>query len=131
MSSSFADSFDQLADDSRPAASTRPFDDDGYLGYDPRLPSQRFDSSSNFADSESVKDSAIDDSPIFTSQSIPAADLRLRRRFLPRSGGILDFLAGSERKGVRRWLCCFERADSAASGGNGARGGLRSQRMEE
>lgn len=71
MSSSFADSFDQLADDSRPAASTRPFDDDGYLGYDPRLPSQRFDSFSNFADSESVKDSAIDDSPIFTSQSIP------------------------------------------------------------
>ncbi|KAK6932539.1 Clathrin light chain [Dillenia turbinata] len=29
-----------------PSSTTRPFDDDGYLGYDPRLPSQRFDSSS-------------------------------------------------------------------------------------
>ncbi|GFY82097.1 clathrin light chain protein [Actinidia rufa] len=68
MASSFlADSFDQLGggDDSRPAASTRSFDDgDGYLGYE----SQRFDSFSNFANSASVKDS---DSPFFTSQPIP------------------------------------------------------------
>ncbi|KAL6980686.1 hypothetical protein U1Q18_022323 [Sarracenia purpurea var. burkii] len=71
MSSSFADSFDQITDEARPAASIRPFDDDGYLGYDPRLPSQRFDSFSNFADSESVNDSAVDDSPIFTSYPIP------------------------------------------------------------
>ncbi|XP_059627986.1 clathrin light chain 2-like [Cornus florida] len=74
MSSSFPDSFDQLGADSRPAASTRPFDDDGYLGYDPRIASQRFDSFSNFADSESVKDSIVDDSPIndvFASQQIP------------------------------------------------------------
>ena len=68
MASSFpADSFDQLGgddDDSRPAASTRSFDEgDGYLGYE----SQRFDSVSNFADSESVKDS---DSPFFASQPI-------------------------------------------------------------
>ncbi|CAK9173569.1 unnamed protein product [Ilex paraguariensis] len=69
MSSSVTDSFDQLGGDSL-AGTTRPFDD-GYLGYDPRLPSQRFDSFSNFADSESVKDSVVDDSPIFTSQSIP------------------------------------------------------------
>ncbi|XP_062166789.1 clathrin light chain 2-like [Alnus glutinosa] len=49
------------------AGSTRPFDDDGYIGYDPRLPSQRFDSFSNF-DAESVKDSAAgDSSPIFAS----------------------------------------------------------------
>ncbi|XP_059666420.1 clathrin light chain 2-like [Cornus florida] len=68
-SSSFPDSFDQLGGDSRPAASTRPFDDDGYLGYDPRLPSQRFDSFSNFADSESVKDSLVDDSPVFHSSN--------------------------------------------------------------
>ncbi|KAK9159049.1 hypothetical protein Scep_005623 [Stephania cephalantha] len=40
--------------DSRQAASSnRPFDDDGYLGYDPRLSSQRFDSFTNFADNES------------------------------------------------------------------------------
>ncbi|KAK9124473.1 hypothetical protein Sjap_014075 [Stephania japonica] len=51
-SSSFKDN------DSRPApSSNRPFDDDGYLGYDPRLPSQRFDSFTNFADdNDSVKD---------------------------------------------------------------------------
>ncbi|XP_042517416.1 clathrin light chain 2-like [Macadamia integrifolia] len=64
MSSSFADS----------PASTRPFDDDGYLGYDPRLPSQRFDSFSNFADNESVKDSVGDSSPIFNNPSYSAGD---------------------------------------------------------
>ncbi|KAL5980214.1 hypothetical protein ACLOJK_036681 [Asimina triloba] len=33
---------------------TRPFDDDGYMGYDPRLPSQRYDAASfpNFAEEE-------------------------------------------------------------------------------
>jgi hypothetical protein len=65
--SSFDDSFTQPGDDSVPTAgSTRPFDDDGYIGYDPRLPSQRFDSftATHFADSDSVKDSATD-SPIF------------------------------------------------------------------
>ncbi|KAI3939064.1 hypothetical protein MKX01_001932 [Papaver californicum] len=49
MSSSFDES----------VSSTRPFDDDNYLGYDPRLPSQRFDSfnaSTNFTDNDSVKD---------------------------------------------------------------------------
>ncbi|XP_009776737.1 clathrin light chain 2-like [Nicotiana sylvestris] len=51
------------------AGSTQPFDD-GYLGYDPRLSSQRFDSFSNFAESESVNDPAADDSPIFTSNPI-------------------------------------------------------------
>lgn len=71
--SSFADSFVQPGDDSRPAGSTRPFDDDGYLGYDPRLPSQRFDSFSNFADADSVKDSA-GDSPIFNTSSYVAGD---------------------------------------------------------
>ncbi|KAM1284794.1 hypothetical protein ACFX2J_027449 [Malus domestica] len=55
-------SFTQPEDDSVPiTVSTRPFDDDGYLGYDPRLPSQRFDS---FVEAESLKDSATD-SPIF------------------------------------------------------------------
>ncbi|KAJ7942558.1 Clathrin light chain [Quillaja saponaria] len=48
--------------------STLPFDDDGYIGYDPRIQSQRFDSFSNF-DGDSVKDSAGDSSPIFGSQS--------------------------------------------------------------
>ncbi|KAK6933026.1 Clathrin light chain, partial [Dillenia turbinata] len=47
------------------SSSTRPFDDDGYLGYDPRLPSQRFDS----FDADSVKESVVDDSPIFNSSS--------------------------------------------------------------
>ncbi|WOL10142.1 hypothetical protein Cni_G18896 [Canna indica] len=40
------------------AASTRPFDD-GYLGYDPRLPSQRFDDVSSFSHAEDV-DHTID-----------------------------------------------------------------------
>ncbi|KAM1141537.1 hypothetical protein FF1_041430 [Malus domestica] len=54
-------SFTQPGDDSVPTTgSTLPFDDDGYLGYDPRLSSQRFDP---FIDSESLKDSATD-SPI-------------------------------------------------------------------
>ncbi|KAM2546514.1 hypothetical protein TB1_017926 [Malus domestica] len=50
-------------DDSVPTTgSTRPFDDDGYLGYDPRLSSQRFDS-------ESLKDSATF-SPIFHGSAV-------------------------------------------------------------
>lgn len=66
-SEEFTDSFTQTGDDAVPTTgSTRPFDDDGYLGYDPRLPSQRFDSfaATQFVDSESLKDSATD-SPIF------------------------------------------------------------------
>ncbi|XP_043725817.1 clathrin light chain 2-like [Telopea speciosissima] len=63
-SSSFTDS----------PASTRPFDDDGYLGYDPRLTSQRFDSFSNFTDNESVKDSVGDSSPIFNNPSYSTGD---------------------------------------------------------
>ncbi|KAK4582477.1 hypothetical protein RGQ29_025600 [Quercus rubra] len=55
---------------------TRPFDDDGYTGYDPRLASQRFESFSNF-DADSVKDSAGDSPspPIFASQSFAAGDV--------------------------------------------------------
>ncbi|KAK9290722.1 hypothetical protein L1049_008896 [Liquidambar formosana] len=72
--SSFTGSFGHGGDESRPPVSTRPFDDDdGYIGYDPRLPSQRFDSFSNFADNESVKDSAGDSSPIFV-QSYGSGD---------------------------------------------------------
>ncbi|KAF8396927.1 hypothetical protein HHK36_018562 [Tetracentron sinense] len=67
--SSFADSFTQEADES-----TRPFDNDGYLGYDPRLPSQRFDSFSNFVDNESVKESVDDSSPIFNIPSYASAE---------------------------------------------------------
>ncbi|RZC84370.1 hypothetical protein C5167_047158 [Papaver somniferum] len=60
MSSSFDES----------VSSTRPFDDDNYLGYDPRLPSQRFDSfnaSTNFTDNDSLKDGGDDNTslPIF------------------------------------------------------------------
>ncbi|XP_009369153.2 clathrin light chain 2-like [Pyrus x bretschneideri] len=63
-------SFTQPEDDSVPTTgSTRPFDDDGYLGYDPRLSSQRFDS---FVDSESLKDSATD-SPIFQGSTVDDA----------------------------------------------------------
>ncbi|KAM6582431.1 hypothetical protein CsatB_009433 [Cannabis sativa] len=85
MSSEFSDSFTQPGDDSVPTTgSTRPFDDDGYLGYDPRLSSQRFESFSapQFVDSESIKDSTTD-SPIFhhsstvddgfAAQSVPEA----------------------------------------------------------
>ncbi|OVA02670.1 Clathrin light chain [Macleaya cordata] len=72
--SSFDDSFGQANDESRSAASTRPFDDDGYLGYDPRLPSQRFDSFTNFTDNESVKDSVDDSLPIFNNSSYSVDD---------------------------------------------------------
>ncbi|KAM1673156.1 hypothetical protein ACFXTN_037971 [Malus domestica] len=59
-------SFTQPEDDSVPATvSTRPFDDDSYLGYDPRLSSQRFDS-------ESLKDSATD-SLIFHGSAVDDA----------------------------------------------------------
>lgn len=54
-------------------SSNRPFDDDGYIGYDPRLQSQRFDSFSNF-DDNSVNDSAGDSSPIFGSPSHTAGE---------------------------------------------------------
>lgn len=55
MSSAF-DSLSHDGDDAAPVggATTRPFDD-GYLGYDPRLPSQRFDS---FSPSEDADDPA-------------------------------------------------------------------------
>lgn len=52
------------------------FDDDdvggGFVGYDPRLQSQRLDSFSNF-DPDSVKDSAGDSSPIFGGGESPYA----------------------------------------------------------
>ncbi|XVF76806.1 hypothetical protein PTKIN_Ptkin13bG0296500 [Pterospermum kingtungense] len=53
--------------------SSRPFDDDGYIGYDPRLASQRFESYSNF-DADSVKDSVADSPPMFNSQSYGTGD---------------------------------------------------------
>ncbi|XP_022767708.1 clathrin light chain 2-like [Durio zibethinus] len=53
--------------------SSRPFDDDGYIGYDPRLASQRFESYSNF-DANSVKDSVPDSPPIFSNQSYGSGD---------------------------------------------------------
>ncbi|KAI3994034.1 hypothetical protein MKX01_012291 [Papaver californicum] len=55
-------------------SSTHPFDDDNYLGYDPRLPSQRFDSfnaSTNFTDNDSVKDGDNNTSlPIFNNDDM-------------------------------------------------------------
>ena len=81
--SSFDGSFTHSVDESLPDGSTRPFDDDGYLGYDPRLPSQRFDDSfTNFADSESVKDS-VTDSPIFHSNSYGGVDDVFASRAIP------------------------------------------------
>lgn len=68
---SFTGSF---GDESRLSGSTRPFDDDGYLSYDPRLSSQRFDASFSNFDAESVKESTGDSSPIFTSQSYGVGD---------------------------------------------------------
>ncbi|XWS59945.1 hypothetical protein CRYUN_Cryun08bG0165700 [Craigia yunnanensis] len=53
--------------------SSRPFDDDDYIGYDPRLASQRFESYSNF-DADSVKDSVADSPPMFNSQSFDTGD---------------------------------------------------------
>ncbi|KAJ7961254.1 Clathrin light chain [Quillaja saponaria] len=53
--------------------STRPFDDDGYVVYDPRVFSQRFESFSNF-DADSVKDLVGDSSPIFGSQAYSTGD---------------------------------------------------------
>ena len=53
--------------------SSRPFDDDGYIDYDPRLASQRFESYSNI-DADSVKDSVADSPPMFNSQSFDTGD---------------------------------------------------------
>eukprot|EP00262_Sarcandra_glabra_P015620 TRINITY_DN486_c0_g1_i1.p1 TRINITY_DN486_c0_g1~~TRINITY_DN486_c0_g1_i1.p1 ORF type:complete len:344 (-),score=58.15 TRINITY_DN486_c0_g1_i1:267-1298(-) len=56
-------SFDTFSNDGEEArGSNRPFDDDGYIGYDPRLPSQRYDPStySNFADDDDSKDQIAD-----------------------------------------------------------------------
>ncbi|KAG8649429.1 clathrin light chain 2 [Manihot esculenta] len=68
--SSFNGSF---GDESPLNYSTRPFAGDGYIGYDSRIPSSRFESFSNF-DNDSLKDSAGDSSPIFTSQAYSAGD---------------------------------------------------------
>ncbi|XP_010935636.1 clathrin light chain 2 [Elaeis guineensis] len=59
-----ASSFDTIGNDGEEVVrgSTRPFDDDGYIGYDPRLPSQRFDAYSSFVADDDSKDAA-DDSP--------------------------------------------------------------------
>ncbi|GKV24772.1 hypothetical protein SLEP1_g34341 [Rubroshorea leprosula] len=53
---------------------SRPFDGDCYIGYDPRLPSERFDSFFNF-DAGSVKDSVCDSLPVFSSQSYIALEM--------------------------------------------------------
>ena len=53
--------------------SSRPFDDDGYSGYDPRLASQRFESYSNF-DADSVKDSVGGSPPMFGNKSYGTGD---------------------------------------------------------
>ncbi|GKV19741.1 hypothetical protein SLEP1_g29965 [Rubroshorea leprosula] len=81
---------------------SRPFDDDGFIGYEPCLPSQRFDSFSNF-DVGSVKDSVYDSPPIFSSQSYNSRDdvfvsqpILETPSLLPirgGSGGFLDFSA--------------------------------------
>ncbi|KAG5516689.1 hypothetical protein RHGRI_037432 [Rhododendron griersonianum] len=82
MASSFStDLFNQLSDDS-PAPATQAFNDDRYEGYDPRLPFNHFDSFSNFAESESIVDSAVGVSASrrSTSRASPsymAADVRL------------------------------------------------------
>ncbi|KAJ8504848.1 hypothetical protein OPV22_005734 [Ensete ventricosum] len=66
MSSAF-DTFSNDGDDAAAAAAAagsatnRPFDD-GYLGYDPRLPSQRFDAFSTFSPADDV-DPAVDHFP--------------------------------------------------------------------
>ncbi|XP_078441911.1 clathrin light chain 2-like [Wolffia australiana] len=54
MSSSF-DAFSDVGDESATRGSDRPFDD-GYLGYDPRLPSQRFGSYNGFVGDADGKD---------------------------------------------------------------------------
>ncbi|XXG39588.1 hypothetical protein AAC387_Pa01g0514 [Persea americana] len=61
--SGFGDSFG-----SGPAGSTRPFDD-GYLGYDPRLPSQRFDAFSTFSADQDDSNKDVDDG--FPSSVVP------------------------------------------------------------
>ncbi|XP_008785371.1 clathrin light chain 2 [Phoenix dactylifera] len=76
MSGAFADSFGTGTDSPTrpPASTTHPFDDDdSYLGYDPRLPSQRFDAFSPDDDAEDslLKDDAVP--PIFAPPS-PYAD---------------------------------------------------------
>ncbi|KAH7553827.1 hypothetical protein JRO89_XS12G0062700 [Xanthoceras sorbifolium] len=55
---------------------TGSFGDDGFIGggYDPRISSQRFDSSFSNFDADSVKDSAGDTSPIYSSHSYGAGE---------------------------------------------------------
>lgn len=53
---------------------TGSFGDDDFMAYDPRLVSQGFNSSFSQFEGDSVKDSAGDSSPIFSSQSYGAGD---------------------------------------------------------
>lgn len=68
-------SFDSYSNDGDEVVrtTTRPFDDDGYIGYDPRLPSQRYDSSSfsNFDDTGSVPE---DDPHLHRRPIVPGDD---------------------------------------------------------
>ncbi|XP_059463655.1 clathrin light chain 3-like [Corylus avellana] len=92
------------------SGSTRPFDDDGYVGYDPRLPSQRFGSFSNF-EAKSVKDSAAgDSSPIFSSSqsysagndvfsSQPVPDTPSPPSVYSATGGFSEFSPGPNGEG--------------------------------
>ncbi|RRT64922.1 hypothetical protein B296_00005960 [Ensete ventricosum] len=61
MSSSFDGAFDVDDEEVAVGASVRPFDDDGYIGYDPRLPSQRFDAFSSAVDGVYGQDPDDDD----------------------------------------------------------------------
>ncbi|PKI34525.1 clathrin light chain 2-like [Punica granatum] len=60
-----------IGDDQRPGGSSRPFDDDGYVGYDPRLASQRYDSFSNFGPGSSPAYGSSED--LFGSQAAQEA----------------------------------------------------------
>lgn len=60
-------SFDSFPndDETHHDPTTRPFDDDGYMGYDPRLSSQRYDASFNppTHDDDDFSSSAVDPAP--------------------------------------------------------------------
>ncbi|URD72213.1 Clathrin light chain [Musa troglodytarum] len=62
MSSSFDDVFNLDNEEVAVRASVGPFDDDGHVGYDPRLPSQRFDAvSSSFSPAAAPDDVDAED----------------------------------------------------------------------
>ncbi|KAF3782564.1 Clathrin light chain 2 [Nymphaea thermarum] len=99
-------SFDTFSNDGEGVRdSSRPFDDDGYMGYDPRLPSERYESRNNFVTEEDDADAAKDPidevppppSPVYHNEDDPV-DLMPESVAAPPSPPVYGFRADPQQQ---------------------------------